>query len=125
LNRLSEAEDLVSFLKLLKEEQGDSFRSLEAKTGIASSSLARISHGGKADDATLDKLADYAGVSREYMYQLAKGLKPSRRRSPVVALVAALLEELPQDIQDAFLIQARAYADIVKKRSQKSDKESD
>lgn len=113
--KLAEAATIAELVKALKEEGGDSYASLSAKSGINASTLHRMAHGKQVGDTTLDRLADYAHMTREYVYSLAKGLREPRRRSTSVALVAAILEEFPAEVQELFLVQARAYADLRKK----------
>ncbi len=122
---LNEAESLAQFVEMLKAEQGDSYTTLGAKTGIAGSTLHRIINGGKADDETLDKIADYAGVTRAWLYELAKGLPGRPRYSRTVAMLASLLEQAPPEIAEIMLVQARALIKNREKKPAKGDKPAD
>ena len=57
---LHEAENLAEFIEILKAEQGDSNATLGTKIGVAGTTIFRLLHGAKADDETLDKIADYS-----------------------------------------------------------------
>jgi hypothetical protein len=122
---LHEAENLAEFIELLKAEQGDSNATLGNKMGIGGTTVYRLLHGGKADDDTLDKIADYAGVTRTWMYALAKDMPTRPRYSRVVSMLAALLEEAPQDIQEDVLALARTLIDRRKKQSAKGQEDED
>lgn len=116
-----EVQSIAEFLELLRTEQGDSYETLSKKIRVSASTLHRLEHGGKADDPTLDKIADYAGVTREWLYALAKGTAVRPKYSRTVSLLAALLEEAPPDIAEIMLIQARALIQDRKKQSNKID----
>ena len=122
---LYEASTLAEFVSLLKAEQGDSYSTLAAKAGIAAATLHRLVAGNNADDSTLDKLSQYAGVKREWLYALAKGTEVRPRYSRTVSMLAALLEEAPPDIAEMMLIQARALVAARKKQSAKIQQQND
>lgn len=123
---LYEAATLAEFIQLLKTEQGDSNRSLGAKIGVSGSTIHRLLRGvAAADDETLDKIADYAGVSRDWLYKLAKGIPSRPKYSRTVSMLIALLEQAPPDIQEIMLVQARALIENRKKKSAKNDEPGD
>jgi transcriptional regulator with XRE-family HTH domain len=123
-NDLHDAQNLAQFIEMLKSEQGDSNATLAAKIGLSSATVHRLLHGGKADDETLDKIADYAGVTRDWLYALAKGTSVRPRMSRPVSLLVALLEDAPPDIQEDVLTIARALKERRKKLGGKVDKEN-
>lgn len=115
------AKNLAELLTLLKAERGHSNDSLAEEIGISSTTIYRLLHGGKADDSTLDTIAAYIGVTRDWMYSLAKGTSVRPRYSPTVTAIAALLDQAPADIQeDAFAI-IRALIDSRKKKRTKPE----
>ncbi len=119
---LHEAKNLAEFIELLKTERGDSNATLGAKIGVAGSTISRLIHAEvKADDDTLDKIADYAGVTRSWLYELAKGIPARPRYSRTVSMLAALLEQAPPEIQEAVLIMARALVEDQKKKSKRQN----
>lgn len=122
---ITDAETLAEFIESLKVEQGDSNATLAAKMGVSSTTIHRLLHGGKADDETLDKIADYAGVTRNWLYALAKGIPARPKYSRTVSMLAALLEQAPPDIQESVLVMARALVESRKKKSTKPDEDSD
>lgn len=122
---LYEAHTLAEFVHLLKTEQGDSYASLSAKIGVGASTLHGIIQGKKADDETLDKIATFAGVTRDWLYALAKGTTVRPRYSPTVSMLAALLEQAPPDIQESVLVMARALVENRKKKGNKVKQDLD
>lgn len=122
---LHEAKSLQEFVELLKLEQGDSNASLGAKIGVAGTTIYRFLHGERADDETLDKIADYAGVTRDWLYALAKGTAVRPKYSRAVAMLAALLEQAPPDIQEDVLAMARALIESRKKKAAKVEQNVD
>jgi len=119
---LYDTSNLSEFIALLKSEQGDSDHTLGAKIGIAANTVNRLRHGAKADDDTLDKIAIYAGVTREWIYSLAKGTQVRPRYSRETSLLIALLEDAPSDIREEVLVLARA---LIGNRKKKLTKETD
>src|SRR4051794_6408767 len=103
MRNLSEAQNLADLVAYLKEEQGDSDASLGEKIGLGAATIYRLRTGGQADDESLRKLAAYSGLRYEWILRLAKGLHADSGHSPLVTVVADLLEQLPADIQEAFL----------------------
>lgn len=118
---LQDAKDLAEFVALLRAESGDSYKTLGAKIGISHSTLHRLENGGNADDDTLDKIADYAGVTREWLYKLAKGIPARPRYSRAVSLLIAILEQAPEDVQEETLTLARALIESRKKKAAQSN----
>lgn len=116
---LHNAQTLSEFIELLKSEQGDSDHTLAAKIGVSPNTINRLRRGAKADDATLDKIADYAGVTRAWLYELAKGIPARPRYSRAVSMLIALLESAPPDVQENVLVMARALVEKQKKKSSK------
>jgi transcriptional regulator with XRE-family HTH domain len=101
--------DLAEFLRVLKTQHGDSNDSLGAKIGIGGTTVHRILQGYNVDDKTLDKLAAYAKIPREQIYELAKGVQYAERKySRVVTAIAEMLEQAEPEIQELFLVQVRA-----------------
>jgi transcriptional regulator with XRE-family HTH domain len=86
---LYEATTLAELMDILKSEQGDSDAGLAKKMGLSPNTVNRVRRGFRADDATLDKIADHIGVSRDWVYGLAKGIsaRPKHPR-PVSMLVS-------------------------------------
>jgi len=84
--KLYEATTLAEFVRLLKEEHGDSYATLGDKVGVSGSTLHRIAQGGTADDKTLDMLVEYANVPRTWVYELAKGIKTRAQQTFFVRL---------------------------------------
>jgi transcriptional regulator with XRE-family HTH domain len=125
VDNLHEAENLAEFVALLKSEQGDSNATLGAKMGVSSTTIYRLLHGENADDDTLDRIADYAGVTRTWLYALAKDMPTRPRYSRVVSMLAALLEEAPPDIQEDVLALARTLIDRRKKLAAKGQQDDD
>src|SRR5262245_47571009 len=119
MNELHEAKTLAEFVEYLKLEHGLSNVTLGEKVGVSSSTIHRMVHGEKADDATLDALAEYAGVTRKWIYNLAKGIDPRPRFSPTVMLLASLLEDAPEELTQDVLTMARALIKSRKSRDQK------
>jgi len=118
-NELYAANNLAEFMELLKAEHGDSNATLAAKISIGSTTIYRLLHGGAADDTTLDKIADYAGVTRDWLYKLAKGIPARPKYSRTVSMLFAVIEQAPDDIAETMLIQARALVASRKKKGAK------
>lgn len=121
--KLYEATTLAEFVRLLKEEHGDSYATLGDKVGVSGSTLHRIAQGGTADDKTLDMLVEYANVPRTWVYEMAKGIKTRAQYSRITMLIASLVEQMPPDMQDAFLAQAKAVVDTRKRKEDESRRE--
>lgn len=120
---LHDARSLGEFLERLKAESGDSNSTLAAKIGVAGSTISRlINDEVKPDDDTLDKIADYAGVTRAWLYELAKGIPSRPRYSRTVSLLAALVEQAPPDVQEDVLALARTLIERRKKAGGKVEK---
>ena len=120
-----EAQTLAEFVQLLKLEQGDSYAKLGEKTGAGKSTLHRVAESGaKVDDETIKKLADYANVPYPWLHDLAHPeLRRPARFSKTTLLVADLIEQLPEDLQQIMLAQIRATVDNRRKQQTvKADK---
>jgi len=121
---LHEAKSLSEFLALLRAENGDSFASLARKIGVSASTLYSLENEGSPKDVTLDKVATYAGVTREWLYALAKGTEVRPRYSRTISLLATLLEEAPPDVAEEILVVARALIAARKKQSAKGEQKN-
>ena len=111
LSSLGGVRSLPEFIEVLN--RNESYEAIAQKTGIGATTLRRAAAGQQVSPDTLDRLAEYAGVTRERVYSIAYGLSLPKRISPTetVELVARILEGLPPEVQRLFLTQVRAVAD--------------
>jgi len=114
-----DASSLAELVQMLKDEGGYSNDSLGMRIGVGSTTIFRILQGRRVDDETLDKIAVYARVTREWIYELVHGINLRTRHPPLVEQLAALLDDAPEDIQELFLIQARLIIASRKKQNAK------
>ena len=110
---VSNATTLVELIEALK---GDTMSNaaLADKMGVGATTVHRMLNGFAVSDTVLEHVANYAGLSRERVFSLAKGLRSvvePVRFSPTVETLARVVEKLPSDLQELLLIQARALSD--------------
>jgi len=70
--KLSNKQKLVDFLQQVCRERGCSIRRLSVNSGLSSATVHNIIYKEHQPDlSSLNRLADYLGVKREYLWQLA------------------------------------------------------
>lgn len=126
LSNLLEAKSVAEFIELLKAEQGDSYASLGDKVGVDGSTLHRLVNSSrKADDDTLDKLAEYANVPRQWLYRIAGKPVERPRYSAITMTIANIIERLEPEDQESVLAMVDTLARSRKKQRTNMDQKSD
>jgi len=104
-----ESKTVAEVVKFLLEERHLSYRELGEQLGVSQTTVGNLVNASKRPDPeTCDKLAAFAGLTREFVYELAYNIKTHPGYSRSVAEIAAILENAPPDIQDAAAAAIRA-----------------
>jgi transcriptional regulator with XRE-family HTH domain len=112
-------EELAAWLMARCEELNLSWAEASRRAGVSPNAISEIVNGTPAGVKRLSALADFFGVSREYVFRLAGHLRnratTDAQRAELrrkVEHIAELLADLPPDLQDrladAIIVQAEA-----------------
>lgn len=123
-NNVYDSKTIPDLLSFLLEDRRLTYRELAEGIGISSSAVSDLVNGNKkASPETLDKLAAFAGLTREFVYELAFGIRAHPGYSRLVAEVAALLEKSPEDVQQLAAAAVEAIIATRKKQQKPIDQE--
>lgn len=113
-----DAKTLAEFVRSLMDDQGFSYEVLSEKSGVGRSTLYRIVNEDVIPkDSILQQLAEYTNVPYAWLHDLAHPeLRRPKKYSGTTLLVADLIEQLPEDLQQIMLAQIRATVDNRRKQ---------
>src|SRR5215472_828390 len=115
-NSIYDAKTIDELLNRLREERSLSYREMAAQLKVSHATVNALARGQyRPDPETLDKLATFAGLTREFVYELAYGIKMHGTFSRKVTELATMLEAAPEDVQ---AIAADALIAILARRQQ-------
>ncbi len=118
MKSIFEAKNLAEVMQWLKEEHNYSNEQLAERIGdIGQTTIWRLLHGEipVPEPKTLDQIAQYAHVPREWLYGLAYNLQERPVYSKRALAVLGMLESLSEETQENFFVQVRAVVDRRKK----------
>jgi transcriptional regulator with XRE-family HTH domain len=99
-NSIYSAQNLGEFIELFKDQSGLPFEKIAERLKISESTLYRIRRGNEVDRTTVDRIADMAHVSREWLYEIAFKTDPYKQYPPIVTGLAELVAAQPPDFQE-------------------------
>ena len=116
-NTIFDSKTLAELVGFLLADQNLSYRELAERLGVSQTTVANLKTAAKRPDPdTLDKLASYAGLTREFVYELGYDIHTHPGYTRLAAEVAALIQNAPEDVQQ--LAAASVQAIIAARKKQ-------
>ena len=112
-----DSKTLAEIVSFILDEQHLSYRQLAKKLGVSQTTIGNLLHAvSRPDPDTLDKLAAFSGLTREFLYELSYGVHMHPNYTRLAAEVAALIQSAPEDVQQ--LAAASVQAIIASRQKQ-------